>query len=115
MEPFVDFGLFEVMAAVGLAAFSTSIYRRKSLGIPVILASIAAPAAMLFCASSATQRFLSLVCLATALVNAAVLAAVVQAGSVPKFRLPWPSRTSNVERKTIPARGPDGDAPTEWN
>jgi len=88
VEPFVDFGLFEVVTLIGLAALARTIYSRKWLAVVVIGASVAAPAAMLVLAFSASQRLVAAVSLATALVNAAVLAAVVQAGSIPKLKLP---------------------------
>jgi hypothetical protein len=87
MEIFVDCGLFEVIAALGLAAASRTIYSRKLAGITFLVVSIAAPILLVIVVSSPRERWLAVVCVATTLVNAAVIAAVLQSGEVPQLKL----------------------------
>lgn len=99
MEIFVDFGLFELLAAIGLAALSRTIYSRKVAGMLFLAISVAAPVVLVVFTDSA-QRWIAVVCLATTLMNVAIIAAMLQTGKVPQFKL---SKVINHKGKLRPA------------
>jgi hypothetical protein len=88
VEIFVDCGLFELFLFTGISLLSRGIYSRKALATAFLLLSVISPAAVLVLSSAPSQRWAAGLSLTTALVNAAVVAAVLQAGTVPHLRLP---------------------------
>jgi hypothetical protein len=99
MEIFVDFGLFELLAAIGIAAVARSIYAWKTLGIFFLIVSVVAPAALVITVSGSMQRWIASACLSTALVNIAVIAGALQSGNVPipKFTLPLRTKRQSIK------------------
>lgn len=80
MEIFVDFGMFELFGALGLATAGKAIYRRARLAVAFLATSILAPLALIFLGSGELPRWLAAVALGTALVNATVIFSAQRAG-----------------------------------
>lgn len=78
MEIFVDFGLFELLVAVGLARVAGRLYASRLAAGGLLLASVAIPAALIMLGSSELTRWLAAGGLATALVNAAFIVTVLR-------------------------------------
>lgn len=89
MEVFVDFGLIELAAALGLAALSKAVYARRVVGLVFLVTSVVTPAVLLFLPrGSDLGRWLAALALGTALVNATVVLAALQEGRMPQLRVP---------------------------
>lgn len=73
MEIFVDFGLFEILAASGMAALGRAICRRPVMKWLILLLSVAAPAALLFLVVGETLHWIAAVALGTSLVNVSIV------------------------------------------
>lgn len=80
MEIFVDFGMFEVFGALGLAALGRTIYRRPWLAFGFLAVSVIAPLILIFLGSGELLRWLAAIALSTALVNASVIVSAHRAG-----------------------------------
>ena len=88
MEIFVDFGLFELLAVLGIAGAARMIYSRVLLGLLCVGVSLLAPIALLFVVHGELARWLAAVGLGTSLVNGAVVLGALQSGSVRVISLP---------------------------
>jgi hypothetical protein len=73
VEIFVDFGLFEFLAASGVAALGRIIYSRPLTRWGVLLLSVAAPAALVFLVTGETLRWIAALALGTSVINLSVL------------------------------------------
>ena len=87
MEVFVDFGLFEVIAALGISALARRIYGHSLVRIVFLLVTLLAPVAVILLGHTEAMRWLGSVCLATALVNVSVVLGALQKGEVPTLTL----------------------------
>lgn len=85
MEIFADFGLFELVAVLGLSALARALYSRRLVGFGVLLLSVAAPLALVVLVQEGPIRWLAAVSLGTALVNATVVLGAVRTGSVSRL------------------------------
>ena len=95
MEIFVDFGLFELVAAIGLSAFARRVYSHRISGALFLAASVALPAAIVFISTNDEMRWLTAATLGTSLVNAAVIIAVLQRGDLPVLTIPHRPKTKH--------------------
>jgi hypothetical protein len=120
MEVFLDFGLFELIAALGVAAMARAVYSRKAAGLAFLGASILVPVALLFLVRGGAATWLAAACVATALVNGVVVLGAFQRGevrvpTVPKWRGRSPRGTlresGKLGRDDLLAVRTDHDAP----
>ena len=80
MEILVDFGMFELAAALGLAALGRAVYRRACLAFAILAISIVAPLALIFLGAGEVPRWIAAIALTTALINAGVIVPALKAG-----------------------------------
>lgn len=73
MEIFVDFGLFEFLAATGLALIAKKIYSRRLPTFACLILSVLAPIALLFFVHEGLIRWIAVISLATSLVNVSLI------------------------------------------
>ena len=98
MEIFVDFGLFELLAALGLSALAKKVYSRRLFQVPFLIAAVGLPAWLIFLAGSEEARWLAAGCLGTALVNVSVVLGALQKGEVPTLTLPHRRQSTNTAK-----------------
>lgn len=73
MEPFVDFGLFELLAASGLAWLGKRIYSTRVGACVFLVTTVLAPLTLLFLSSEGCARWIAALSLSGSILNAAVL------------------------------------------
>lgn len=83
MEIFVDFGLFEILAATGLAALGRAINRHPVTRAVAVVLSVAAPGTLVWLLRGETLRWIAAVALATSLVNASLIMSANRAPRAP--------------------------------
>ena len=83
MEPIVDFGLFELGVASGLAWIARKMYARHDLAVGVLLIGVVAPVVLVIISRDELSRWLAAVCLMTTLLNVAVLFPLVRSKTLP--------------------------------
>ena len=115
MEPVLDFGLFELLAASLLAWSARSIYSRRYIAVAFLALTLLAPAVLAAFPQGGAARWLAVVCLATALVNAAALFRLLRTGSLsallrkpPSFANLTSAPLANHEDAQVPTRGAAG-------
>ena len=84
MEIFIDFGLFEILVASGLAALARAIYARPIARWATLVVSVVAPAALLLLVRGETLRWIAAAALGTSLVNLSIIIGMMRthAGTV---------------------------------
>ena len=78
MEVFVDFGLFELLAATGLAIIARRVYTRRWLAVTFLILSLVAPMLLVFFAGQNLLRWIAVICVATALVNVSLIFIIIR-------------------------------------
>lgn len=85
MEVFLDFGVFEVIAALGISAVARKVYSLPTLRTIFLFASLAFPGLLIFLVDNESLRWLAAGSLVTSLVNLSVVLGALQQGQVPTF------------------------------
>jgi hypothetical protein len=80
VEVFVDFGLFEVIAALGLSTAARRIYSHRALRLFFLAVSVGAPAALVFMVHGEATRWVAGTCLGTSLVNGTAVLTALRRG-----------------------------------
>lgn len=101
MEIFVDCGLFEVIAVLGLTALARALYSRRLVGVALLVVSVAVPVALLFLVREGPVKWLAAVNLGTALLNGSVALSALRAGGIGSLPIPPSRRYPNAERMAI--------------
>ena len=79
MEIFVDFGLFEILAASGIAALARAIYGRPVIRAITLAVSVMTPAALLLLVHGEALRWIAAAALGTSLVNCSMILTMLRA------------------------------------
>lgn len=94
MEVFVDFGLFEILAATGLAIVAKKVYTRRWPAFACLILSLMAPIALVFLVHESLIRWIAVVDLATALVNVSLIFLLIRRWDVSTLLAKQPSSCS---------------------
>jgi peptidoglycan/LPS O-acetylase OafA/YrhL len=97
MEIFVDCGMFELLAGLGLAALARQIYTRRVLALICLALSLLAPAVLIFFTNEGAARWLAVLCLATALLNAALIISLTRRYNLAALLVKQPRESAEPE------------------
>ena len=97
MEVFVDFGLFELLAVAGLAIVTRKIYMRRWPGLTCLLISLTAPAALIFLSHEGIARWVAVICLVTALVNASLIFTLMRRWGIDTLLIDEPASPARLD------------------
>lgn len=90
IEVFLDFGLFEFAAAVGLAALARQIFGRRWLTWIYLVSSLIAPLILIIIVQKGVARWIAVFCLATSLLNATLVFSLLRRNnSAPLVKRLW--------------------------
>lgn len=94
MEVFVDFGLFEILAATGVAMAAKAIYTKPYLAFACLIVSLLAPVTLIFFVHEGLIRWIAAISFATAAINASLIFLLIRRWDMSMLLAKRPGRSS---------------------